>query len=201
MAGFPIISDVSEELRRQLFESLNSATELEFNVTNAVSSILLGPPDDIDAGNGALASLYLYHLLPSSHLRNQRLLPDRANPDHFRQPPFLVQLHYLLTPLGADEPTKHALLGRVIQHFHDSPSFDTLSGTPIGDGFGGAPRELRVSIDALGFEQLAHLWSAFSAPYRLSLALKVELVAVDSGVPAQRLPRATEVAVLAGLKG
>lgn len=199
LAIFTIIGDVSEELRRQLTQSLDNSTELDFNV-NPTTSIVLGPPDAQDSDNGTLASLYLFHAAPSAHGRNQRPLPDPVDPSRFRRPPVPLQLRYLLTPLGSEEVTNQALLGRAIQHFHDNPFFETVSGAVIGDSFGGAPSEVRVAIEPLGFEQLTQLWNAFTSPYRLSLVFHVELVAIDSGLPAEHVPRTQEAVVLTGLK-
>lgn len=199
MAIFTIIGDVSDELRRQLAQSLSNSTELDFNI-NPATSIVLDPPDDQDGNNGALASLYLFHVAPSPHCRNQRPLPDPVDPSRFLRPPLPLQLRYLLTPLGSDQATNHALLGRAIQHFHDNPFFETVSGTLIGDSFGGAPEEVRVSIEPLSLEQLAQIWSAFNSPFRLSIGFHVELVAIDSGLPAERIPRTEETVVITGIR-
>lgn len=199
MAVFTIIGDVSEELRRQLSQSLANSTELDFNV-NALTSIVLGPPDAQDSNNGLLASLYLFQILPSPHGRNQRPLPDPVDPSRFRRPPVPLQLRYLLTPLTDEEVTNQALLGRAIQHFHDNPFFETVSGSAIGDSFGGAPAEVRVTLEPPSMEQLTQLWSGFDAPFRLALIFQVELVAIDSALPAERTPRTEETVLVTGLK-
>ncbi|WP_145110289.1 DUF4255 domain-containing protein (plasmid) [Cereibacter azotoformans] len=193
MADFGILSHVTVELRRQIFAALQATPDTDFGLAGIVDRITLqSPGEDLDAA--AVASLYLYHLDINQHCRNRQPLPDRALPDRFRRPPLPMQLRYLFTPVGDDETVNQLLLGRVLQHFHDFPSFADVSGRPIGDAFGGASPELRVKPDLLSLEQLAQMWNAFSAPYRVSLGLLVEVVAVDSAVPPERLRRVEELA-------
>jgi len=199
MSNFSVIHDVSLELRRQMFDALASAPDVDFALTDASTNITLSPPIDI-GDTSVVASLYLYHIDIDKHLRNQDWLPAQAQPDAFRLPPLPLQLRYLLTPVDDEETNNHLLLGRVIQHFHDNPSFSALSGTPLGDSFGGASPELRVRPDLMSMEQLAQIWSAFSTPYRLSVAMLVEVVAVDSGKPPRRVPRVGEKILAAGLR-
>ena len=199
MSNFSVIHDISLELRRQIFYTLDNTPDVDFNVTDATSNISLSPPNDItDAA--IIASLYLYHIDIDKHMRNQHPLPDPTQSDALRTPPLPLQLRYLLTPVDTDEAKNQLLLGRVIQHFHDASSFSALSGTLLGDSHGGASTELRVRPDLLSMEQLAQIWSAFSSPFRLSVALLIEVVGVDSGLPPRKVPRVSEKVLGAGLK-
>ncbi|HEX8309320.1 MAG TPA: DUF4255 domain-containing protein [Allosphingosinicella sp.] len=197
MAKFTVISDVSLELRRQIYGALVSASDINFNLAAEAQAIFIGPPDFENMDSQAVAALYLYHVVPSKHLRNQRPLPDPVEPGRFRLAPLPVELRYLLVPLAEDE-TGHQHLGRMLQHFHDHRTFAALSGEPIGDSFGGGSKELRVSIDPLSVEQMTQLWSAFSSPFRLSVGLLVELVPIDSARPPDTIPRVDEALVLTG---
>ncbi|MEV8467474.1 DUF4255 domain-containing protein [Fluviibacterium sp. DFM31] len=199
MSSFSIVHDVSQELRQQIFAALDSAPDVDFSLTSAAANISLSPPNDI-SDSSVLASLYLYHVDIDRHLRNQRPLPDPGRADAFRLPPLPLQLRYLLTPVDDDELNNQLLLGRVIQLFHDAPIVSALGGAGIGDSFGGASAELRVRPDLLSMEQLSQVWSAFSTPYRLSVTLLVEVVAVDSALPPRRQPRVSEKVVATGLK-
>lgn len=197
MAGFGILSDVSVELRRQIFEALQATPDTDFGLAGTLDRITLASPgQELDAET--VASLYLYHVDINHHRRNQLPLPDRNRSDSFRKPPLPLQLRYLFTPIAEDEPINQLLLGRVLQHFHDFPSFDTVSGTAIGDAFGGGSPEVRVKPDILSLEQLAQMWNAFSTPYRIALGLLVEVVAVDSGLPPERRQRVDEMATAVG---
>lgn len=160
------------------------------------------PPGDAFPAEAKI-SLYLYHLDIDKHLRNQKPLADRSVTGVFRAPPVPLQLRYLLTPLSGDEGNNHLIAGRVIQHFNDFQNFDQVSDprVPIGDSFGGASSNLRVRYDMLSMEQLSQIWNAFSAPYRLSISLLVETVAIDSGKVPIVMPRAEEVVPIIGKIG
>lgn len=199
MAKFTVIGDVSLELRRQIYQSLTTTSEVSFNLGTETQAIFIGPPDSDSIDAQAVLALYLYFLTPSSHLRNQRPLPDPVEPGRFRMPPLPLELRYLLVPLTEDE-TGQQHLGRILQHFHDHRWFSELGGEPIGDSFGGASHQLRVSFDPLTLEQITQLWSAFSAPLRLAVGLSVEVVPIDSALPPDRLPRVDEALVVTGTK-
>lgn len=199
MARFTVIGDVTLELRRQIWGALDAAADVDFQVPPMGQAIFIGPPDADTIDDKAIIALYLYHILPSKHLRNQPRLPDPVNPGRFRRPPLPLELHYLVVPLDHSE-VGHQHLGRILQHFNDEGSFATLGGEPIGDSFGGASSDLRVSIDPLPVEQLAHFWGAFTTPFRLSLGLMIEIVAIDSVLPPERVPRVDELFLLTGNK-
>ena len=199
MSSFSVVHDISIELQSQIVLSLKNASDVDFDVGGGVDKISLASPGEPIEDN-TIASLYLYHLDIDKFQRNQRLLPDGSSERGFRRPPLPLQLRYLFTPVGDDEPTNHLVLGRVLQHFHDNPEFSTLSGIPIGNSFGGASREIRVRPDMLSLEQLTQMWSAFSAPYRAAVSFLVEVVAIDSGQPAIELVRTSEVIPATGLK-
>lgn len=197
MGTFATISDVSVELRRQVFDALQATPDTDFGLGGSIDRITLEPAGD-ELPSSVVASLYLYHLDIAPHMRNQAFLPDPVRDDDFHRPPLPLQLRYLFTPVDDDEQTNQLLLGRVLQHFHDFPSFSTVSGRPLGDSYGGASPEVRVRPDPLSLEQLSQLWNAFSFPYRIALALLVEVVAVDSGLPATRSRRVAEVLAVTG---
>lgn len=190
MSNFSVIHDVSIELRRQIFEALAGTPDTDFGVTSVDRLTLMSPGETLD--NNTVASLFLYHLDIDAHLRNQPPLPDASRDDRFHRPPLPLQLRYIFTPVG-DEAGNQLLLGRVLQHFHDFPSFPSLNGTPIGNSRGAASPELRVVADPLPVEQLTQLWNAFSAPYRTAISLLVEVVAIDSGLPPSQRRRVEEI--------
>lgn len=198
MSNFTVIHDISIELQRQIANALRNTPDVDFDLGSGVGKISLISPGEKFAED-AIASLYLFHLEIDKFLRNQKMLPDPVSERQFRKPPLPLQLRYLLTPLGDDEPTNHLVIGRVLQHFHDNPVFSTLSGVPVGNSFGGASREIRVRPDMLSLEQLTQMWSAFSAPYRASIAFLVEIIAIDSGQPPVEIVRAAEVIPAIGL--
>lgn len=195
MADFSIVQAISAELRRQIVETLDATPDSDFG--------LAGNPDRIAAESPAselpadtVASLYLYRVEIDPNLRNQRPLPDRSNPDLFHRPPLPLRLRFLLTPIQPDENTNLLVLGRVIQHFDANPVFDSVLGSPVGDGHGGAPARLRVQFEMLSLSELTQLWSAFSTPFRLSVTLLVDIAAIESGrspIPVRRVEEMVEV--------
>lgn len=197
MSNFSVIHDASIELRRQIFRAFETTVDVDFALGGDVDRITLTSPGET-LDDTAVASLYLYHVDVDKHLRNQRPLPDPAADDLFRRPPLPLQLRYLFTPVDGNELTNQLLLGRLIQHFHDFPSFNALSGDPIGDSHGGASPELRVRPDMLSIEQLAQMWNAFSTPYRVAVSLMVEVVAIDSAQPPARVRRTESLVTASG---
>ena len=198
MSGFNVIHDVGLELRSQIFGALQSAPGSDFSLTTEAENITLQPPQD-GLADAVRASLFLYHIDLDKHLRGQRPLADRTRDDLYHKPPLPLQLRFIFTPLRSTEEDNLSLMGRVLQHFHDSPDITTLNGTPLDDSRGGASPVLRIRSDMLSLEQLTQLWNALSRPYRLSVAFLVEVVAIDSGLPAQRARRVEQVTQGVGL--
>jgi hypothetical protein len=190
VSNFSVIHDVSLELRQQIFQALAQTPDTDFGVTSVDRLTLMSPGEKLD--NNTVASLFLYHLDIDGQLRNLSPLPDSRRDDSFHRPPLPLQLRYIFTPVG-DETTNQLLLGRVLQHFHDFPSFASLSGLPVGTSRGAASPELRVKPDLLPVEQLTQLWNAFSVPYRTAISLLVDVVAVDSGLPPKQRQRVTDM--------
>jgi hypothetical protein len=198
VSGSSVISEITVEIRRQLFDAFTASPDHDLGLTS-VDDISLKAPKDL--GQDAVASLYLYRFAPDEHLRNQPPLPDRTNHDLLRRPPFPLRLHYLFTPVSDEEDVNQILVGRLLQHFHDFPSFTTLSGVPIGDSHGGASPALRVVPESLTLEQLSQLWTAFSASLRAAAPIRVETVAIDSAQPPRRAPRTNQLVAAIGRAG
>ena len=198
MSGASVISEITAEIRRQLFDAFTASPDHDLGLAG-VESISLQAPKDLD--QNAVASLYLYRVAIDEHLRNQGPLADRADKDLLRRPPLPLRLHYLFTPVSEEEDVNQILVGRLFQHFHDFPSFTTLSGVPLGDSHGGAPPALRVVPETLTLEQLSQLWTAFSASLRAGAPFRVETVAIDSAQPPRRALRTEQLVTAIGRAG
>jgi len=192
MSGFNVIHDVSLELRSQIFKALQTTPGSNFSLTSEAENITLQPPQD-GLADAVRASLFLYHIELDKHMRGRRPLPDRTRDDLYFNPPQSLQLRFIFTPLRASEEDNLSLIGRVLQHFHDAPVINSLGGTPLDDSRGGASAALRVRPDMLSLEQSTQLWNALSRPSRLSAVFLVEIVAIDSGLPAQRALRVDRI--------
>ncbi|NCO86099.1 MAG: DUF4255 domain-containing protein [Rhodobacterales bacterium] len=189
MPRFSVLHDVSLALQSQIIAALRSAPDVSLDAS--VSNIVISPPSDT-LGDDVLAVLYLYHFGIDASLRNQSPLPDRDDPALFVRPPLPLHLRYLFVPLSDDEESNQLMLGRVLQHFYDQPTFRPAPGTPLAQDRGGVPDRVRVRPDLAGFEALSTLWSALARPYRLSAGFLVDVAGVDSGLPAQATPRVGE---------
>jgi len=198
MSSFTIINDISLEIRRRIYEAMNSAVGVSLGFTDESSNILLELPKE-SPETGTRLYLYLYHIGINNALRNQRLLPVRERDDELRLPPLPLELRYIATPV-IDEENNRLIIGRLLQFAYDNPSIDSLDGSPLGDSFGGACKTLRVTPDLLNVEQLSQLWNAFNQPYRLSLTFRVDVVAVDSARIPVVAPRVSGAFSLAGVK-
>lgn len=175
MSNYTIIHDTTLELRRRIVQALVSAPDADLELTE--NQITLALPTNTQASSQRL-SLFLYLVEPDANLRNQRPLASGENGQRF--PPLALSLHYLLTPLDEEEQVNHLMLGRILQHFHDNPLCDTLNGAPLDNSFGANSPQLRIVLEALSMEQLAQIWGALNADYRLAIAYNVRIAAIDS---------------------
>ncbi|MEL7097499.1 MAG: DUF4255 domain-containing protein [Pseudomonadota bacterium] len=190
MPSFSVLNSIAKELQAQIVEALNTAPDVDFDVDDK-SIILLRPASDLPAE--VMASLYLYHVDVDPHLRNRRRIPDAVDPVQMVRPPLPLQLRFLFVPVMTDEAKNQMMLGRVLQHFHDVPTFRPLPGSELDVSRGGAPEEIRVRHDFIPVQELANLWSGLSYAMRLSAGLMVEIVTLDSGAPSVVIPRVDEV--------
>jgi len=198
VSSFTIINDITVELRHRIFTAMQTALGVDLGFTDESVNIALAPPEDV-ADTSTRLSLYLYHVGINNSMRNQNMLPQTARDDELRLPPLPLELRYLVTPTD-DEEVSQLILGRLLQFIYDNPSLDTIGEVPLGNSFGGASRELRLTPDLLNVEQLSQLWNAFSQPFRLSLAFQVDVVAIDSARSPVIAPRVVDVLSVAGIK-
>jgi hypothetical protein len=197
MSSHAILHDISRELRRRIHTALASTPGTDFDLSTEEGDIVLSPPPEPAAG-APLVSVYLYHVEPDPHLRNQPYL--NTGPDGLRYPPLALQLRYLITALDDQELTNHLVLGRILQHFHDDPVLRELGGEPLGNSFGGNSPEARIVMEMLTLEELSRVWQALRSGYQLSLAYKVQVVTVDSARSEVEARRVREVLAAVGTR-
>ena len=197
MSAFTIINDISLEVRRRIFSSLNSAPGVTLNFTNETTNIVFTPPQETP-DNGARLSLYLYHIGVNGEMRNRRLLSREHHSDELLLPPLPLELRYIATPMD-DEENNQLIIGRLLQFIYDHATLDTIDGEPVENSLSGTPR-LRITPDLMNVEQLSQLWNAFSQPFRLSIAFQVDVVAVDSARAPVVAPRVVDMLAVSGVK-
>jgi hypothetical protein len=76
-----------------------------------------------------------------------------------------LDLHYLLTPLGAGPEEEQTVLGQVLETLRQHP---VLTGPDLRGGLTG---EVRLSLETLTLEESTHLWAALETPFRLAVAV------------------------------
>jgi hypothetical protein len=166
-----ILGDASESLRRML----EAAVRLVF----PTASVTLDSPRDAVPGgpDQAVISLWLYRVTRHGDLVN--LPPRRVALDRVERSRLPLQLHYLMTPLGADMLTRQRLLGVAMQAMHDRALVPAgmLEAPLLAAGVGG----LHVHLETHGLEELTRVWHALTHPYELSSCYLVDFVPLPSG--------------------
>lgn len=200
MSHFSVVRDASLALRKKLFDALGPGPDVDFQIDNEVTQIVLDPPTE-DVADAAVVSLHLYHIAADAQLRNQPPLPLPLGAGQMLQPPLPLRLYYLITPVSGTEAERQLLLGRVIQAFHDAPMISVLAGQPVGDSHGGGSPELRLVMDMLPPDEIFRLWQALGARQRLSVAYQLRGVVVDSARAPLPAARVGEAHVLVGQAG
>ena len=114
------------------------------------------------------------------------------------KPPLALDLHYLLTAYGSEPWQAEALLGYALMMLHQAPVLTRadvdaalaarnklspypyvgyLLNAPIGlCGVGDQAEMLKITPESLGREEMAWLWTALKADYRLTFPFRVSVV-------------------------
>jgi hypothetical protein len=89
-----------------------------------------------------------------------------------------------MTPItNSDEDdateTEQAILGKVLQCFHDHPQ---MFGTDLADDFEGTDALISVRLEGLSVDDLARVWDALDSPYRTSISYEATVIDIEAGV-------------------
>ena len=162
-------------------------------------TVSLNTPEEMREGGDRGLSLWLYRIVRDPHALNAP--PRRVAPDRLRPAPLPVRLHYLVTPVfeglqGLAAPEfEHALLGKVLQIFHEEP---VLRGSDLQGGLANRDLALAVSLDTLSVDETTRIWDALEGGYRLGLSYEVGVVPIDGRVDVVTGPPVTVLAPVAG---
>jgi hypothetical protein len=180
MGDFTTIRAVSRTLKTILETQITASAEPDLG---GVAIFLDSPREIVQAGTTPAVSLWLYHLARNPELANA---PERRATFDTVAPAYLpIDLRYLVTPIADDTASEHALMGRVLQVFHDHAKVDGLA---LTDSLSGKPDALRVSLEPLSLEELTRVWDALKEPYQLSVAYLVQVVRIESARGPRRAP-------------
>ncbi len=165
--------------------------------------VYLNTPAEMNGRAGL--SVWLYRVVRDESTLNRP--PERISATLTRRVPLPVRLHYLFTPITHSEEddaleTEQAILGKVLQSFHDHPQ---LFGTDLRDDFEGTGSLITVRLEGLGVDELTRIWDALEASYRTSISYEATVIDIEAGVqpelgPPVRVPRA-ETGVIVGAGG
>jgi hypothetical protein len=174
MSDYVVIADVGDTLRKLLWENMRHDPGIYPAVIDSEDDITLSSPQD--NGEGGKLSLFLYHVLQNSFLKNKEM--ERIDSGVLRYPPTVLDLFYLITPLADERKKDHILLGKVIQVFHDNA---IIKGSGLTGSLEGTIEELRVVMHTLPFDQLLQMWQSFSEKsFTLSVCYQVTPIRIDS---------------------
>jgi hypothetical protein len=98
--------------------------------------------------------------------------------------------------------TEQAILGKVLQCFHDHPH---LFGTDLRDDFEGTDGQITLRLEGLTIDQITGIWDALASPYRTSISYEATVVDIEAGNqpevgPPVRVPR-PDTGVIVGAGG
>ena len=175
-------------------------------VSSSAIVSLLPPGDTLPQVSGV--NLYLYRVTESPFTRNRPWPGDRTTPASDR-PALGLQLHYLLTPLGApptdanfsEGDNSHTMLGLAMLTLHEHPVLNDvhLPALPAAGGLNATagfdadavlPNYLLNSFDKIkimlspaSMEELSKIWATINQPYRLSVAYEISLIEIRPTQP------------------
>ena len=109
--------------------------------------------------------------------------PERTSATCYGRRPLPVRLHYLCTPITNSEEddapeTEQAILGKVLQCFHDRPQ---LFGTHLSDDFEGTDSSITTRLEPMTVDELTRIWGPRRA-YRTSISYEVTVVDIEAAV-------------------
>ncbi|HEV2777781.1 MAG TPA: DUF4255 domain-containing protein [Actinophytocola sp.] len=185
MSDEDAISAVTDTLRRLVAVGVESV---------GGAQVITKPPNEMaSGGQDRLVNLFLFRTDVDGALRNEDRLDLVAG--EIGDQPLPLVLHYLLTPFVRDgnDVVAHQLLGAAIRILHQYPVLDPaeLDGSAVPSNVAHQLDRIRITWQPLSEKDIYSLWSAFQAPYRMSVAYEVRPVLIDS----TRAPR-TPVPVL-----
>lgn len=169
MSASTAIGMVSQSLRDLLIARMGLPT---VNVT------ILAPDE---TGGDRRINLFLYKIQENPTLKNLDWQPSQSNPGQLVPPPLSLNLFYLMTSYASSDAqtgnaTAHQILGTAMRVFYENAI------VPEGflvEGLRDAREQIRIIQNTLDMEELSHVWSTFTQPFRLSVLYEVSVVQLD----------------------
>jgi Pvc16 N-terminal domain len=142
--------------------------------------VSLNTPHEMTEANQEGVSVWLYRIVRDEDRLNQPR--PRPAPNEEQRRPLPLRLHYLITPIGAADrvnaaETEHALIGKVLQVFHDQPA---LRGPDLEDDFVGTATELTLRLESLSLEETTRVYEALARSFQVCISYEVSVVTIVS---------------------
>ena len=146
------------------------------------------PPEKARKASEDQINIFLYHTPLNAAWRN-RDMPRQIRPGETGQPPLGLNLHYLITGYGKDDEDilGQKWLGKAMSILHDHPVLgakeikDALAASDLQDQI----ERVRITPQSISSDEMSKLWTAFQAPYRISMAYEVDVILIESMRPSQ----------------
>src|SRR6266540_4741747 len=183
MSASTAIGMVSESLRHLLLG--------EMHFVPAVPVTVLAPDEP---GGDRRINLFLYKVQENPTLINLDWQVKRGAPTQLVPPPLSLNLFYLMTPYGPNDPqtgnaVAHEILGEAMRVLHEHP---IVPQAYLADGLQDAREQIKIMLNTLNVDELSQVWHTFTQPFRLSVLYEISVVQLDM-LPASERPMAPRV--------
>ena len=185
-------------------ENFSSAVTVSCLAPDQVQNNVMGP----NAGAENQVNLFLHQVSHNAAWRNQSFPSMNSSGNQWlSNPPLPLNLHYLLTVYGSDYWQSEALLGYAVMMLHQAPvltredianALANLNPTPptpppypgnplnkyLGtSGLADQIEMIKITPEGMGREEMAWLWTALKADYRLTFPFQVSVVLMQPTQP------------------
>ena len=171
MSDYTAVREVSLALQALLKQEITNSTDPQLSGV----AVELNSPKYFREKEKSGISLWLYRVTRQPETLNRP--PERVGPSILRRQPMPLTLFYLVTPMREQPKDEQALIGKIVQVFHDHA---VMSGPEVGAVLNADAVQLHLALDGLTLEELARVWDVLKEPYQLSLSYIVQTVAIDS---------------------
>ena len=121
-------------------------------------------------------SVYLYRITENSARRNS---PPASPRGSRASGPLALDLHYLLTPWGADADSEHQLLAWTMRVLADAPVLPSALLNEANAGTFDASESVQLMLESLDVAEEINLWRGLRLPYRPGVSYLARGVLID----------------------
>ncbi len=169
--SFKNLNGASKTLANRIWNGIKNDKQANAIIQNPEQITFLSPKDAVEQKPPQI-SVYLYNVTELTSMRNQ----PTQNPS---KPPLYLNLRYLITPITDNADDNQAVLGKILQIFHETP---VLRGSDLQGSLSEGSEDLKVILDQVSVDELSKIWGMLSAPYRLSVSYTVYPVRIEPAV-------------------